>query len=119
MQNISGTYKVIEYGYSYKKDNRFEPISEWFSGIIHYSESGYMSVIMRFKQQPAEFKDIVAYCGTYSVQNSEIVHNVSMSARPEYENEILTRKFKLNGDLLELEFENTDEFRKYALWKRL
>ncbi len=119
MKNIAGTYQVIEYGYQYKKEKKFEPISEWFSGVIHYSETGYMSVIMRFKDQPENFKDIVAYSGTYTVSGDEIIHNVTMSVRPEYDRQTLARKFTLNGENLELEFENTDEFRKYATWKRI
>ncbi|MGZ3690309.1 MAG: lipocalin-like domain-containing protein [Pseudobdellovibrio sp.] len=117
---LNGSFKVIEYGYKYKKDGKFEPISDWFSGVIHYSETGFMSVIMRFKQEPEKLKDIVAYCGSYKIVGDEIQHHVNMSARPEYDNETLVRKFKLiKDDTLELEFENTDEFRKYAIWKKL
>ena len=117
---VHGTYKVINYGYAYKNEDRFEPIADWFSGVIHYSESGYMSVIMRFAKDPQNFKDIVAYSGTYKVVGDEIVHEVTMSARPEYEGQQLVRKFKLSANgQLELEFENTPEFRKYAVWQRL
>lgn len=119
MSKIAGTYKVVEYGYKYKTDNRFEPISDWFSGVIHYSDNNYMSVIMRFKEKPIDFKDVVAYSGTYKVQGDEIIHQVNMSVRPEYENEILVRKFKILDNAIELEFENTDEFRKYAIWKKI
>ncbi|MEQ1723437.1 MAG: lipocalin-like domain-containing protein [Pseudobdellovibrio sp.] len=119
MINIAGTYKVVEYGYSYKNGKAFEPISEWFSGTIHYSETGYMSVIMRFKEKPEVFTDIVAYSGTYVVTNDEIIHQVNMSVRPDYEGQTLVRKFKIENGNLELEFENTDEFRKYAIWKRV
>lgn len=117
---IHGSFKVTEYGYKYKKTEKFEPISDWFSGVIHYSSTGFMSVIMRFKQTPETLKDIVAYSGTYKVTGDEIVHQVSMSARPEYDNETLVRKFKfIDSETLELEFENTDEFRKYAIWKKV
>lgn len=119
MKNIAGTYKVTEYGYAYKNENKFEPISNWFSGIIHYSETGYMSVVMRFAEKPEKFTDIVAYSGTYKVEGNEIIHQVTMSVRPEYENETLVRKFKIENGQLELEFENTDEFRKYAIWKKI
>jgi hypothetical protein len=117
---IHGSFKVIEYGYKYKKIEKFEPISEWFSGVIHYSNTGFMSVIMRFKEQPENLKDVVAYSGSYKVSGDEIVHQVSMSVRPEYENETLVRKFKfIDHETLELEFENTNEFRKYAIWKKI
>ena len=117
---ITGSFKVTEYGYKYKNSNKFEPISEWFSGTIHYSSTGFMSVIMRFKQNPENLKDIVAYSGSYTVADNLITHQVTMSARPEYDNEILVRKFKfIDNETLELEFENTDEFRKYAIWKKV
>lgn len=119
MKNLIGTYKVTEYGYSYKKDKKFEPISDYFSGIIHYAEDGYMNVVIRFKEKPENFKDIVAYTGTYQVKGDEIIHQVISSVRPEYENETLIRKFKIVGNTLETEFENTDEFRKYAIWQKI
>lgn len=117
--SIHGSFKVVEYGYKYKADGKFEPISDWFSGVIHYSETGFMSVIMRFKEKPETLKDVVGYCGSFKVSEDEIHHTVNMSVRPEYDNEVLVRKFKLiDANTLELEFENTDEFRKYAVWKR-
>ena len=61
----------------------------------------------------------MAYSGTYKIVNDEIHHLATMSVRPEYENEVLVRKFKMiDTNTLELEFENTDEFRKYAIWKK-
>lgn len=75
---------------------------------------------MRFKKDPENLKDIVAYCGSYKVNNDEIHHYVAMSARAQYDNETLIRKFKfIDSNTLELEFENTDEFRKYAIWIRI
>ena len=117
---IEGTYKVVEYGYIYKSDGRFEPISDWYSGQIHYSKTGFMSVVIRFKKDPTDLKDVVAYCGSYDIKGEEIHHNVEMSVRPEYDNETLIRKFKVIEDTtLELEFENTSEFRKYAIWRKV
>ncbi len=116
MKNISGTYKLFKYGYFYK--DKFEAISEWYSGVIHYSDTGYMSVVLRFAEEPSEFSDIVAYSGTYKLDGNKIIHDVTMSVRPEYEGKRLDRIFKLEDDVLELEFENTPEFRKVALWKR-
>lgn len=117
-KDISGTYRLVQYGYVYKADRRFEPISEWYSGCIHYSANGYMNVIVRFKEKPAALEDVVAYSGTYRVDGAKIVHHVESSVRPEYENQVLTRDFSLSGDRLETEFENTDEFRKFAIWER-
>ena len=117
-KNISGTYKLTKYGYFYKNSDKFEPISDWYSGVIHYSDTGYMSVVLRFAELPEEFTEIVAYSGTYKVEGNQIIHDVTMSVRPEYENKKLDRVFKLENDMLELEFENTDEFRKVAFWKK-
>ncbi len=119
--HISGTYQVVEYGYAYKKEKKFEPIADWFSGVIHYADTGFMSVIIRFKEIPESLQDVVAYSGTFKVVGDEIVHEVNMSVRPEYEKQILTRKFKIleNGSAIELEFENTEEFRKYSIWRRI
>ena len=117
--NIAGTYKLTDYGYYYKKDGRFEPISEWFFGYIHYSETGFMTVTIRFKQEPREFSDFVSYSGTYKVQNDEIIHQVLISVKPSYDNQSLHRKFKLENDELELEFENTTELRKFSTWKKI
>lgn len=117
--NFPGTYKLVKYGYLYKSDQRFEPISEFYSGCIHYSASGYMNVIVRFKEKPSVLEDVVAYSGTYKLDGAKIVHHVDTSVRPEYESQVLTRTYSLAGDKLETEFENTDEFRKFAVWERV
>lgn len=117
--NISGTYKLKDYGYYYKKDGTFEPISEWFMGYIHYSDTGFMTVTIRFKENPEKFTDLVSYSGTYKIHKDEVIHNVLISTKPSYENQILIRKFKLENDEFELEFKNTDEFRKFSTWKKI
>jgi hypothetical protein len=44
---------------------------------------------------------------------------VTFSARPEYDGKTFVQKFKFfDSETLELEFENTEEFRKYAIWKK-
>lgn len=117
--NITGTYKLSDYGYYYKKDGMFEPISEWFMGYLHYSETGFMTVTIRFKQEPEDFSDFVSYSGTYKVHNDEIIHQVLISVKPSYDNQSLTRKFKLENGELDLEFENTAELRKFSTWKKI
>jgi hypothetical protein len=116
--NISGTYKLSNYGYSYKKDGSFKPISEWYTGMIHYAPNGYMNVIVRFAEKPEALDEVVAYSGTYKVEGNQIIHQVTSSVRPEYEGQILNRTFRLEGDELVTEFENTEEFIKAAKWKR-
>lgn len=117
--DVTGTYQLINYGYYYKKTQTFEPISECYAGVIHYSADGYMSVILRFAEKPEKFDEMVGYCGTYEVQENKIHHLVTMSVRPEYEKQLLTRNFKIENNHLELEFENTDEFKKYSIWKKI
>ena len=118
MTNLQGTYRLAKYGYEYKNKNGFKQISDWYSGVIHYSATGYMNVIVRFAEVPKALDEIVSYSGTYVVEGNEIVHQVNMSARSGYEGQILRRTFRLEGNDLITEFENTDEFIKFAIWKR-
>ncbi len=117
--SISGTYNLVKYGYQYKHQNQFKPISDWYSGQIQYSENGYMSVIVRFAEKPEDFSDIVAYSGTYKIVGNQIHHEVSHSVRPEYIGQKLVRDFHLENGELVTEFENTDEFIKFARWKKI
>lgn len=78
-----------------------------------------MSVIVRFAKAPEEFSEIVAYSGSYQIQGDQIVHQVKTSVRPDYEGQTLIRKYRLENDELITEFENTDEFIKFAVWKRI
>lgn len=119
MSQLPGTYKLVEYGYSSKKGLPFKPISNWYSGTIHYSETGYMNVIVGFAEKPEELTDFVAYSGSYKIEGSEIINHVQDSARPEYIGQSLNRIFKIQDDVLYTEFENTDEFIKFARWQRL
>lgn len=117
--NISGTYKLVDYGHYYKKDGTFEPISDWLLGYIHYSETGFMTVTIRFKEKPEALADVVSYSGTYKIQRNEVVHHVFISTKSSYDNQTLIRKFELENDELELELENTAEFRKFSTWKKI
>ena len=119
MQNIAGTYELIKYGYDYKNNQTFKPISEFYSGMIHYSETGFMSVTLRFAEKPEALDEIVGYCGNYKIEQNKIIHTVLSSVRPEYENQVLVREFKIVDNHLELEFENTADFRKFAIWKKI
>lgn len=118
-QNISGTYQLFKYGYFYKSDERFEPISDFYVGVIHYSDTGHMNVTLRFAKTPSEFSEIVAYSGTYRVEKNQIHHDVTISVRPEYEGLKLDRTFELDDGVLKLTFEDTPEFKKMAFWKRV
>lgn len=117
--NLSGTYELVKYGYQYKNEEKFKPISDWYAGQIQYSEKGIMNVIVRFAEKPEDFTDIVAYSGTYKVMNQQIHHDIMHSVRPEYVGQKLVRDFRFEGDELVTEFENTDTFIKFARWKRV
>ena len=117
--NITGSYRLKKYGYDYKKTVEFKPISQWYAGEIHYQNNGHMTVIVRFAENPEDFTDFVAYSGTYNVVGNEIHHLVTESVRPAYIGQKLTRVFKLEKDLLYTEFENTEEFIKFAHWEKI
>lgn len=117
-KNLSGTYDLVKYGYQYKNETKFEPISDWYAGQIQYSDNGAMNVIVRFAEKPESFSDIVAYSGTYKIMNQQIHHDITHSVRPEYVGQKLVRDFRIEGDELVTEFENTDSFIKFARWKR-
>lgn len=118
-QQIAGAYKLEKYGYTYKADGRFEDISDFYSGEIHYGDNGRMSVVLRFAEKPEEFADVVAYSGTYEVDGPKIHHVVTASVRPDYEGQKLDRTFTLKDGVLELTFEDTPEFVKAARWRKL
>lgn len=118
-QKLIGTFKLSRYGYDYKKESKFEPVSNWYTGLITYTDQGYMFVTVRFADKPESFEDIVGYAGTFKVEGDQIIHEVLSSVRPEYEGQTLTRTFRIEGDDLITEFENTDEFIKSARWQRL
>lgn len=117
--NLHGAYNLVKYGYDYKNESRFEPISDWYGGQIQYCENGIMSVIVSFAETPKDFHDIVAYSGTYKVVSQQIHHVVTHSVRPEYVGQTLIRDFRIEDDELVTEFENTDTFIKFARWKRV
>lgn len=116
---LIGTFKLVKYGYDSKNGKPFKPISDYYSGAIHYSDTGFMSVLVRFAEKPEALEDVVSYLGSYRVEGARIVHQVTASVRPEYEGQTLTRDFRIEGDDLVTEFENTDEFIKFARWRRL
>ena len=117
--NISGSYQLFKYGYFKKSDENFEPISDFYSGEIHYMPNGHMSVVLRFAEEPTEFSEIVAYAGTYRIEGDTIQHEVTTSVRPDYEGQHLTRTFSLVDGVLTTIFEDTPEFRKMAFWKKM
>ena len=118
-KDITGSYQLFKYGYFYKPNEKFEPISDFYSGEIHYMPNGHMSVVLRFAKNPTEFSEIVAYAGTYRIEGNQIQHEVTTSVRPDYEGQHLTRTFSLVDKVLSTTFEDTPEFKKMAFWKKI
>ncbi|MBD2533671.1 lipocalin-like domain-containing protein [Nostoc flagelliforme FACHB-838] len=118
VKNLVGTWKLVSCETRTANGQVFYPLGENPSGYIIYTDNGYVSVAMMRANRPqfqagdiaagtveekvAAADSYVSYCGTYEIQNNQVVHHVEVSFFPNWVDANQVRYVQLNGDLLTL-----------------
>jgi hypothetical protein len=94
------------------------PFGDRPQGVIFYSDDGWMTVQISAQDRPAiastdpfggteqeraaAYASYLAYCGTYTIRDGHIVHNVRLSLFPNWAGGEQLRSAELQGDQLVL-----------------
>ncbi|WP_218776780.1 lipocalin-like domain-containing protein [Nostoc sp. T09] len=116
--NLVGTWKLLSCETRTANGQVFYPLGDNPSGYIIYTENGYVSVAMMRANRPqfqagdiaagtveekvAAADSYISYCGTYEIQDNQVIHHVEVSFFPNWVGVNQVRFVKLNGDILNL-----------------
>lgn len=119
MNQLIGRYKLISHGI-YDQAAHFKETSAYLNGELIYSNNGYLSVLIFFKNDPESNRDFLAYSGTYEIVGpKEIIHKINICSQSKRNNSDEKRDYQIENDFLILSCEIEDGKRFEAKWKRL
>ncbi len=116
--DVVGTWELVSFVRREPDGSETYPMGKDAVGRITYTPTGYMhAILMRrgrkkfstsniFGIDDAERSDagngFSAYCGRYEIKDGTVYHHCELSFYPNWENEALPRRAKLEGGLLHL-----------------
>ena len=116
-QTLTGTYRLLSWENRHASGETSYPLGADAKGLITYTEDGYMFVqIMSTSRKAYSDGDMfggethevidgakshISYCGTYRVENSDVIHTVHISSFPNWIATQQRRHFAFeNGNLI-------------------
>lgn len=131
ISNLIGTWKLLNW-HSLKNGAFFAyPMGKDVCGQLIYTKEGRMSgFLMRadFDSEPAgsdtKAKKCLSYAGTYSIDGTDVSHQVLLSTIPEWIGEPLVRTMVWQGEQLLLKTDpnrghDGNDYQNELLWERL
>ena len=115
-ETLTGTYQLLSWENRHASGQTTYPLGADARGIIHYAEDGYMFVHIMSANRTAysdgdmfggETSEIVegakshiSYCGTYRVDDDEVIHTVQVSSFPNWVSTQQRRHFEFKDGYL-------------------
>jgi len=118
MNSFVGRDTLISHG-AFNADNQFTPTSAEISGQLIYAADSSLSVLILFKNQPIESKDLLAYTGRYTVGPKQIIHHIEVCNYPDRQGNDEPRNFKYSDNILSLSARLSDGRLFEAKWARI
>ena len=139
IEKLTGTYKLLSWENRHDSGKISYPLGPDAKGMINYSKDGYVFVHIMAVNRKAyssgdlfggEASEIVAgasshisYCGTYKIENHDVIHRVQICSFPNWVSTEQRRHFQFdNGNLL-LSAEGlkikSERVSVYLIWKPL
>jgi hypothetical protein len=138
-ENLVGTYELLSWENRHASGETSYPLGPDAQGYINYTPDGYMFVHIMAANRKAyssgdlfggETSEVVdganshlSYCGTYRIENNEVVHTVNISSFPNW---ILTeqrRHFEFKNGKLFLSVQGlkigNESVGAYLIWQPL
>ena len=138
-KNLVGTYKLVSWENRHESGETSYPLGADAQGYIHYADDGYMFVhVMAAKRKVysdgalfgGETSEIVeganshiSYCGTYRIENNDVVHSVQISSFPNWVSTEQRRHFEFQNGNLSLSVQGVkigdEHVSAYLIWEPL
>ncbi len=136
-ENLVGTYKLVSWENRHESGETSYPLGADAQGVIHYAEDGYMFVhIMAanrkvysggalFGGETSETVEgantHISYCGTYRIENDDVIHAVQISSFPNWSSTEQRRHFEFTDGNLSLSAQGVkmgnERVAAYLIWK--
>jgi len=76
--DLIGTWILVNHGFV-NQDNQFKPTAQEMSGQLIYTDKGFMSVLITTKANAKKLEDLIAYSGSYSIENDKLFHHIQVA----------------------------------------
>lgn len=109
--DLVGTWELISYELI-PPGEAARPLWPGVRGRLHYTADGFVSVlVVRMGADELRNSEVIAYSGSFTVQDNRVFHEISVSNLYHYLDKKLARELEFQGDILVL---TTDELVKGA-----
>ena len=135
----AGTYKLVSWENRHESGETSYPLGPDAQGYIHYTEDGYMFVHIMAANRKAysdgalfggETSETVeganshiSYCGTYRIENNDVIHSVQISSFPNWSFTEQHRHFEFQNGNLALSVQEVkignERVAAYLIWELL
>mgnify|MGYP001812168809 CR=1 FL=1 len=137
--NLVGTYKLVSWENRHESGEVSYPLGADAQGYIHYAEDGYMFVHIMAANRKAysdgalfggETSETVeganshiSYCGTYRIEDDDVIHSVQISSFPNWASTEQRRHFEFQNGNLSLSAQGVkignERVAAYLIWEPL
>lgn len=117
LRRLVGSWNLVKHG-RFDANGQYHSTGENMTGQLIYAQDGSMSVLIIKVKAPAQLSDIIAYSGTYSVEDDKVTHHVKVSPTPERMKRSGVRLASFVGEDLVLATEPDAEGRYEIIWRK-
>ena len=115
--NFIGTWKLKYHGY--QLDGVDFVTSDYLDGRITYTDDMKMNVLIVTSKDPNSIKEVIAYSGSYSFDNSQVSHHIEVSLYSSRNSTVEERTYSFVDNTLVLRA-SSDSGRKYKIiWSKV
>ena len=119
MNKLIGRYSLLKHG-TYDQAGLYTPTSDYLTGEITYASDGSLSVLILFKPEIQNKKDILCYVGQYEVISDDLLsHNITLCSQQARNNSSEKRSYLIKEDSLILGCELPHGHRFEAIWRKV
>ena len=114
---LIGNWRLVKHGRVDYLAN-YHPTAERMNGQLIYAADGSMSVLITKAPEPKSVSDIIAYSGSFSVEDGKVLHHIRVSPYPRRLNTTEIRLASFRGDDLVLTTEPDQGGRYEIVWRK-
>lgn len=114
---LIGRWGLVQHG-RFDSLGNYHPTAEHMNGQLIYASDGSMSVLITKMPEPILTSDIIAYSGSYSVEDGKVLHHIEVSPYPKRLGTTEIRLASFRGDDLVLATEPDHGGRYEIVWRK-
>jgi hypothetical protein len=115
--HLLGSWMLVKHGH-FDPSGQYHSTGDHVTGELIYAADGSMSVLIAKIPEPAQLNDIIAYSGTFSIDDNVVSHHIKIAADAKRVNTIEPRIASFRGEDLVLITKPNAEGYWEIVWRR-